>query len=259
MILNKSNVRRKYLLWGASALLLLLISVLLYLFGGRLLDLVTGKREPVGVMYHLISDRVTNETQEALFVSPYEFEAHLTALNEAGYTYLFADEYEKSSEKTVVITFDDGYEDNYTDMFPILKRCGGKATVFVIVDSIGKPGYLSEEQMREMAESGCVRFGSHTVSHPRLTELDEDEIRAEFAMSKERITEITGVECDSVAYPFGDCDGRVKEIAKEYFDFGYLARRLRPWQKQTDLGIPRCYAYRGQGADAFMSMIRKGN
>lgn len=70
--------------------------------------------------------------------------------------------------KPVILTFDDGYEDNYTEMLPILEEYGMKATVYVITNQIGQPGYLTWDQLRAMQVRG-IEIGSHTANHDPLT------------------------------------------------------------------------------------------
>ncbi len=84
--------------------------------------------------------------------------------------------------KTIVLTFDDGYEDNYTNVLPVLKKYGFAATVFVVTDLIGREArmfdrpakFLSVAMMREMADSGLIDFGLHSATHAYLPDLDGD-------------------------------------------------------------------------------------
>ena len=81
---------------------------------------------------------------------------------------------EVEAEITIqALTLDDGYEDNYTNLFPLLKKYQAKATISVVTGSIGQPGILTADQIREMSDSGLVEFASHTVTHPHLTSLDD--------------------------------------------------------------------------------------
>lgn len=141
----------------------------------------------------------------------------------------------------MLVTFDDGYEDNYTTMFPILKAHGAKATIFMISNMIGQPGYLTEEQIKEMSDSGLVRFGSHTANHCVLANEEEDRVRDELSESARRIEEITGVPCRSMAYPTGKWNTMVTRIAEEYYDAAYLARPAEPLGGRTNMTIPRLY------------------
>ncbi|MBR0303214.1 MAG: polysaccharide deacetylase family protein, partial [Clostridia bacterium] len=102
-----------------------------------------GGTAPLGLMYHLILDEPYSAL-ESLFVRPSELRGHIEALIDAGYTFIFADEYDYYDGKTVIMSFDDGYIDNYTEMFPIIKEYNVKVTVFMITNYINCPEYLTE-------------------------------------------------------------------------------------------------------------------
>lgn len=209
---------------------------------------------PIGLMYHLIMETPFND-YSSLFVRPEEFDDQLTAITNAGYAFLFADEYGPKDRPAVLVTFDDGYEDNYTTMFPILKAHGAKATIFMISNMIGQPGYLTEEQIKEMSDSGLVRFGSHTANHCVLANEEEDRVRDELSESARRIEEITGVPCRSMAYPTGKWNTMVTRIAEEYYDAAYLARPAEPLGGRTNMTIPRLYAARGLSGASLVASI----
>ena len=110
--------------------------------------------------------------------------------------------------KHVVITFDDGYRDFFTEGFAILKQCGFTATVFLVTDRIRKTpmrnegvDYLTWGDVRQLHSEG-VRFGSRTVTHPDLRSLDPDQIDYEIGYSKEVIEQELGEAVESFSYPF---------------------------------------------------------
>ncbi len=114
----------------------------------------------------------------------------------------------------VLITFDDGYRDNYEEALPALKRCGFPAVVFMTAGNIGKDGWLGAEEMKEMLDHG-VEFGAHTVAHPHLTEIGREEARSEIARSKDRVQNATAREVRAFCYPYGDHDEEIKGLVKE--------------------------------------------
>ncbi len=211
--------------------------------------------EPAVLMYHLIMEEPYNNL-EALFVRPDDFRAHITILKEEGYEFLFADDYNKTAKPSVMLTFDDGYEDNYTTMFPILKELNAKATVFLITDMIGTPGYMSKDQIKEMSDSGLVYFGCHTATHCDLSAQTEERVRSEFERSIAVIEEITGQPCKALAYPAGGQNPTVNAIAEEFFDYAYISRPVIPDGIQTDMKIPRYYISRGMGPKNVLNTIR---
>lgn len=205
-----------------------------------------GDTVPIVYMYHLIMEEPYS-IYDGLFVRPSEFSAHLDAMNEAGVSYIFADEYRLTDGQSVVLTFDDGYEDNYTTMFPILKEKGAVATIFLISDFIGTDGYLNEDQIREMADSGLVRFGCHTKTHRNLATLSEDEVRYELTESVSVIQSIVGYEIHSLAYPTGGFNDTVTAVASELFEFAYTTKSPAYVAADNMMTIPRYGVYRGYG------------
>jgi peptidoglycan/xylan/chitin deacetylase (PgdA/CDA1 family) len=110
--------------------------------------------------------------------------------------------------KTVVLTFDDGYQDFYTDAFPLLKQCGFTATVFLASDRIRNTpaciegaDYLTWSEVRELHSEGVI-FGSHSVTHADLRSLGPEQIDYELGFSKETIEQQIGAPVESFSYPF---------------------------------------------------------
>ena len=153
------------------------------------------KSYPTVLTYHAIEEKLPEETSEEneyLFVRPADLEEQLQLLTRKGYEFCFASQYEITNKKQVILTLDDGYEDNYTNLFPLLKKYQAKATISVVTGSIGQPGILTADQIREMSDSGLVEFASHTVTHPHLTSLDDAALDQELQASKHALEEITG-------------------------------------------------------------------
>ena len=188
------------------------------------------------LMYHNLSEDVTNSEM----VSPEQFEAQIRALSEAGYTGVSFDELqayvlrgEPLPEKPVVITFDDGYESNYTLAYPILQKYGMKAAIFAIGVSFGKDHYKDTDhaitphfgaaEAAEMAASGLVSIQSHTYDMhqwppyesgsavrenilPLPGESEEAYVQAlteDFTRSRALLEDATGLPVDVLAYPAG--------------------------------------------------------
>ena len=134
--------------------------------------------------------------------------------------------------KPVILTFDDGYVDNFTHALPLLKKYNMKGTVFVVTDSIGKPcswlkhhecnHIMNWEQLNKWLEAG-MEIGGHTLSHPMLSRLSDEEIRYELAASKELLERQLKTKIEFLCYPYGDMDNRVKSLAKAAGYKGALA------------------------------------
>lgn len=183
------------------------------------------KSYPTVLTYHAIEEKLPEETSEEneyLFVRPADLEEQLQLLTRKGYEFCFASQYEITNKKQVILTLDDGYEDNYTNLFPLLKKYRAKATISVVTGSIGQPGHLAADQIREMSDSGLVEFASHTVTHPHLTSLDDAALDQELQASKRALEEITGKDVQVIAYPYSDYDQRVCTAAAKYYRFGYI-------------------------------------
>jgi peptidoglycan/xylan/chitin deacetylase (PgdA/CDA1 family) len=130
-------------------------------------------------------------------------------------------------KKKVILTFDDGYVDNYRYAFPVLKKYGYRAVIYLVshldynkwdVENPKNPEkrfeLMNELQLREMLDYG-IEFGGHTKTHPRLSALEHEEARKEIFESKLSTEEKLGLELVSFAYPYGDLNEEVKELVKE--------------------------------------------
>lgn len=160
------------------------------------------------LLYHHVND--DGGDMPELTTSPAEFDRQMGALKDAGFETITADEllaYMRGEAvtlpaKPIVLTFDDGYEDNYTYAFPILKKYGYKATIFMVGINFDRPGRLSGGQIREMAAGGFT-VGGHSMTHPDLTARSGAALREEVAGSKAKAERATGREARYFAYPGG--------------------------------------------------------
>lgn len=102
----------------------------------------------------------------------------------------------------VCLTFDDGYSSDWEIVFPRLVEHGAGATFFIVTDWIGREGYLTRTQIREMSAAG-MQIGSHSQSHANFLDLDTDTITSELAGSRQTLEDITGTEITTFSFPFG--------------------------------------------------------
>lgn len=109
---------------------------------------------------------------------------------------------EVPEEKSVVITFDDGCVSDFKEAYPVLKRLGQRAVFFVTAGAVGNKGMLNWDQIKEMLDGG-MEIGSHTLTHPFVSELDEDELKYELAESKRVLEEHLEREIDLFSSPTG--------------------------------------------------------
>lgn len=178
-------------------------------------------RAPI-LMLHSIST-TTEKRLSSYCTSRSRFSRFLWWVKKAGYTSALPSEWQSGtrSSRRIILTFDDAYEDFLTDAFPALERLGFKATVFVVVDLIGKTNewdesegfprrrLLSRDQIRDLHRQG-IHFGSHTLTHPWLTKLSDRHLEREVRDSKRKLEDLLGAEVSCFSYPYGDVDMRVR-------------------------------------------------
>lgn len=178
-----------------------------------------GYKIPV-LEYHTVSDIPFGIPVYS--VKTRDMEEHIALLSENGYTFITFDDLPGISDikKPIMLTFDDGYMDNYTNLFPILKKYNAKATISVICEKLEEDGCLTYDQVREMSDSGLVSIQSHTMTHTSLKELDKKSIEYELKESKKQIFEITKKEPAVICYPMSERSDTVLECAKKHYSFG---------------------------------------
>ena len=204
---------------------------------------------PLILAYHSISDRRGDD----LAVRVADFEGQLGWLRRHGYRSMtlaqYVDEQPPRGERVVIVTFDDGYADNFTNALPLLRRHGFVATAFVVSDyldtdhvfswdlpkvgTVGDAeafGVLTWAQVEEMADSG-VEIGSHSCRHPELTEVSAVQLRDEVARSRQDLGARLGRDVTSFCYPRGKLDDDVTEAVDQA---GYRAAVVTPKRS----GIP---------------------
>lgn len=206
----------------------------------------------VPVLYYHSIDR---EEGNELRVPQEEFEEHLRFLQQAGYHSVTLDELYKYwhqgaelPDKPFVLTFDDGYRDNYTKGFPIARKFGFTGTVFVVTDWINGDGYLTLEQLKEMRQEGW-QIESHTLSHPKLNELADEELGRELQESKRTLEGLLNYPVNYLAYPYGNYDNRVICASKTAgYKMGITTER--GWAEGKDLyRLQRIYCYANMGVE----------
>lgn len=167
--------------------------------------------------YHHID---TKGYHELNVVSPQSFEKQMAYLKDHQYQVIRLSELfeairqnKKLPRKTVVLTFDDGSEDNYT-AFKILKKYGFTAIFFLPTDMMNTEGFLSWDQIKEMANAG-MDIGSHTRTHIYLPNYpDFEKVKDEIAGSKRILEEKLGIKIDYFCYPSGGFSNEIKELLK---------------------------------------------
>src|SRR5579884_206895 len=183
---------------------------------------------PLVLCYHAISE----DWRSDLAITPGQLERQLRALIRRGYRGVRFTEAVTgaANAKTLAVTFDDAYCSVFRVAFPILRELGLPATVFVPTgfadggrtatwggmerynDPHGELAVMSWEELGVLQDQGW-EIGSHTHSHPRLTEIDDDRLADELSRSRQECADRLGVPCVALAYPYGDTDIRVMTAA----------------------------------------------
>ena len=167
--------------------------------------------------------------------SPQVFQHGMSKLHDSGYQTLslleavdYLHQEKPFPERSFVITFDDGYQSVFNEAFPVLKRYGMSATVFLTVGerkSLKHADRLPSFEGRSMLSWGEIRemlcseidFGAHTLTHPDLTRLPLEQKEIEIRESKAIIEDVLGTPVPCFAYPYGQYDNRTLEIVKRHF------------------------------------------
>ena len=163
---------------------------------------------PVGVpmlAYHMISD----DEEEPYGISAEDFEKQMRYLTDKGYTAVSVKEFLDAREgkgklppKAVIITFDDGYADNYLAAMPIMKKYGMRGSVFIMTCEIDHEPYLTKQEIKALQENG-FEIGSHTVNHVALGLSTPEEQRSESLISKQVLEKEIKQPVEVMAYPYG--------------------------------------------------------
>lgn len=209
------------------------------------------------LMYHSIAVHPLNTLQ----IPPDSFAQQMQYLHTAGYnTITFEDleDWESGKPipvKPVLITFDDGYEDNYTFAYPVLQQYGFKATIFLISGHIGPPRHLSWDQIAQMRQSGLIEFGAHTETHQDLTTLTSDQQTEEISGSKQAIEGHIGAPVIAFNYPSGRYNDAV---VQETSDAGYkFAVTTDPGYASLDQNTLRLHRVRIDGDEPLSVFARQ--
>jgi peptidoglycan/xylan/chitin deacetylase (PgdA/CDA1 family) len=215
------------------------------------------------VMYHSIGYEKGNTAR----VTKENFKEQMKYLRDNGYvTLTLKDAYDFFAnnkpvpKKSIVLTFDDGYVDNYVEALPILKELEFKATIFVITSLVDKvPDYMSSKQLKEMQDNG-IDIESHTANHEHLKELSYEKQVITLQDSKDFLERILNKKIQYLAYPFGEYS---QETLKAASQVGYkmaLTTHGR-WSDKADgiLTLDRVFISGAANLDIFIERITNPN
>jgi peptidoglycan/xylan/chitin deacetylase (PgdA/CDA1 family) len=218
------------------------------------------------LMYHAVDTiPLPGEWGEALIIPTKQFKSEMEYLKNNGYhTITLAQLYENMSKntsvpaKTVVITFDDGYLDQYTQAFPILRDLGLTATFFICTNAVNNadPSYINWEGLKEMSKAG-MDIESHTVHHWNLATLDRDKLCSELADSKKALEGNLGITVNLISYPEGQYNAEVLKATQEA---GYLGAVTcvdgKNFKLSNSFELPRQTPTRGESLSTFIGHVK---
>ncbi|GGY52998.1 polysaccharide deacetylase [Bacterioplanes sanyensis] len=185
------------------------------------------------LMYHQVGEFSDVKRLKANYCHVRHFAAHMAFLRMARYQVVSLDTAVKAlkgevelSGHAVAITFDDGYENFYQYAYPILQRYQLPATVYAVAGLLGQSSdwlyedkltpapLMSVERMREVQHNGLIEFGSHAITHPRLTQISTAAMQDEVVRSKQLLEDALQRPVDHICYPYGDHNEAVVDAAR---------------------------------------------
>ena len=207
---------------------------------------ITLRNSALILLYHRVlnASEVHPQLDPAIYVTTQTFERHLRFLTRR-FTMVDLDDLLAWREQRrsfirppCVITFDDGWIDNFTNAYPLLQRYRTPATVFLITGKVGCPDFVTWDQVREMEQAG-IRFGSHTVSHPIVEGLAHDELERQLTESKSQLTERTSRASCWFCYPKGYNDEQARREARRHYCAAVTTRCATTHRGDDLYAIPR--------------------
>lgn len=176
------------------------------------------------LMYHYVEyvKDPGDTIRKSLDIVPFVFENQLATLSQAGYNFITPSELSDMLKgkreippKPIILSFDDGYQDFYDNVFPLLKKYNARAVEYVISGFLDHPNFMYSWEVQQIATSGAVEIGAHTVRHLSLAGLPKSLAQYEIGQSKAQLEKLTGVPVVSFAYPSGSFDLQAENIASQ--------------------------------------------
>jgi len=235
--------------------------------------------EPRVLMYHMVREAIPGTRFNKMRVAPLLFNRQVEWLARDGWTFCFLSEIldgsSSNAEKRVVLTFDDGYQDNLIHALPVLKKFNAKATLFPVIHreagydwsthkkashdggELGREPKLSDDEIRTMLDSGLVELGGHTLKHPSLPALPEEEAYHEIQGCKTALESTFSVPCRTFCYPFGHFGAREAELSRKA-GFSGAVTTEQGIGSMDPFALPRVKVSGTEGMFAFRLRMRTG-
>ncbi|TDG00965.1 polysaccharide deacetylase family protein [Paenibacillus piri] len=197
-------------------------------------------------------------------ITPEKFAEQMRYLSKAGYTPLtlkqFSDMMEgidKGPDKPILLTFDDGYMDNYEHAMPLLKELGFHATLFMSPGMVDDGYFMSWEQIKEMHEAGWD-IQPHGMTHPHLPKLNVKNQKFEIAEAKAQIEQHLGTVADVFCYPYGEWNAATLQLLQELqFKYAFTIEQGLTAPSQHKLKLKRIFANGEESLEQWKSRFEK--
>ncbi len=262
------------MIYGLIGLVALLLWSAQYRWWGRLIDY----KYPRILMYHMVSQHRPGAKFNKLRVPPEQFERQVAHLAENGWTFAHVSELKNAlPDKTVVLTFDDGYRDNLEFAHPILARYKAKATLYLVEDrfdrdwSTAKKAHhdsgelmqepkLTDAEVETMLASGVWELGAHTLTHANLPVTAPEQRAGEVIQGRTVLQQKFNQSIPSFAYPFGIYDTEDVRLAEQAgYDFAVTTEEgIDPLPYAKPLELKRIKVSGKEGLRSFTLRLRTG-
>lgn len=194
--------------------------------------------------YHSIND--DESIKSPIIIGKDRLREHLQAIEDLGFTTISVSDLENYLEngkpiprKSVLITFDDGYLDNYLLAYPLLREFNMKATIFVAPSLLNENPYMTVDQVKELSENG-IDIQSHTFSHKDLNSMSYDDQLNEFIKSKKSLEKLTSKKITAIAYPKGLFNDDTLKASKDAgYDIGFTVKKGFAYKNENNFKINR--------------------
>jgi peptidoglycan/xylan/chitin deacetylase (PgdA/CDA1 family) len=198
------------------------------------------------ILYHKIDEPARDSLLRGAFTPPARFRRQMFYLKKQGFIFYTASdliehfrEHGTFPDNAVALTFDDGWKDNYTNAFPVLRALGIKATVFLVPSCIGQVSskvqgegegaraHLARDEILEMSAHG-IEFGSHSMNHKLLDRISPPEVKFEVEEAKRQLEDLLQKPCKVFAYPAGYFSGIARKAVEEAGHIAAFSTRYGP-------------------------------
>jgi len=221
------------------------------------------KTESVPILYY---HSIATEKGNPVRMPADQFDEQMSYLKSNGFTCISLEQLydsgylrSKFPSKPIVITLDDGYDDNYTTAYPILKKYGFTASVFMISSYINGDKFMSLAQLKELSNSGW-EIEDHTVNHVSLTTVDSNTVINEITKSKEDLEKEIGKPVDFIAYPDGTYNDNIMNLTRNAgYKIAVTTERGYANDSTDPMRIHRVYCYANMGITEFSKRVNNPN